>query len=347
MRFLLIETSDNHHETLLSLIAYAKLQPFPTKVYVAAPPAYESLYASLGEVDGFFSLAQDGQALNEWIKAMGIEVIFHNTAYGHAVWKLMRRLPPLPQVGIIHDTEKLHRPSWLGWQIAWKLKKFFVLREKLQKDLPSFWRKKAHTLHLAELPLSLWQKLPPISKPAGEKWFAIPGRIELKRRAYLDLIHELVKGDIAPEWKFLLLGPAEAAYSDWPRIQNELRRYGLLSAFKVFPQGLSFPAYHAYLRVCEGILPLIHPGIPYFSKYLRYQITGAFSLAFIHRKPLFLHEAFALEEDLQDAAFFYSSPSQLIELLRAYPECPLYQKQFWKESSLTLGAVLREVWGRG
>lgn len=136
----------------------------------------------------------------------------------------------------------------------------------------------------------------------------------------------------------MLLGPAHAPYSDWKILKTQLIRYNLLEHFVHFPEGLSFPAYHAYLRLCEAVLPLIHPSTPYFKSYLKYQITGAFSSAFIHRKPLLLHTAFADEEDLRDASLFYSTPRDLLSRLESLPsQSSLYQKPFWSDNSEELG----------
>ncbi|MCX8112524.1 MAG: hypothetical protein N3E49_04920 [Bacteroidia bacterium] len=346
MRLLLIEPSLNHHETLLALIAHAQAQPDPIEVFVAAPSLYQSLYTSLDEVRRYFSLSDSLEEMMTWVQEEKIELVLHNTAYGRLTLRLSRLLKGLPQIGIVHDTAKLHQLSFMGWSIAWHLSGFFVLREKLYRNLPGIWRSKAHVLHLTDLPASLWARLPTLHKPNHEKWIAIPGRVELKRRAYLDLIQALPPASKMPAWRFLLLGPAEAPYSDWKTVAFHLRDRGILSYFQVFPQGLSFRDYHAYLRACDAVLPLIHPSTPYFKKYLQYQITGAFSSAFTHRKPLLLHSAFADEEDLRDASFFYSTPSELIELLHALPTKPLYEKPFWEQSKQTLGNLLREVRGR-
>ncbi|MCS6895843.1 MAG: hypothetical protein NZZ60_06830 [Bacteroidia bacterium] len=341
MRLLCVETSSNHHETLLSFISYAQAQEI--SVFVAAPSNLQGLYESLREVEGFLALPSTPSALVTWAKAHHMDAIFHNTAYGRFALGIALEARGIPQFGIIHDTAKLSRLSYTGWRIAARMKVFFVLREKLRHNLPFFWRKKAYTLYLHSLPPSFWEQIPSIPKPPQQRWFAIPGRIERKRRAYDDLIEALAIHRPPPEWRFLLLGPAHASYSDWKTIKTQLLRYNLLEYFLYFPEGLSFPEYHAYLRLCEAILPLIHPGMPYFPKYLSYQITGGFSLAFIHRKPLLLHSAFAEEEDLRDASIFYSTPQELLSHLRDLPQSHLYSKPFWNDESKTLGEALRHL----
>lgn len=340
MRLLLVEPSDNHHETLLSVIALLKALPEAPTLIVSGPAKFAPLYQSLDEVSGFLPLPDKPEALLHWTAQEGITAIFHNTAYGRYTLHLTKAR--LPQFGIIHDTEKLHRLSYMGWRIAARLQKFFVLREKLRSSLPSFWRRKAYTLYLHRLPASLWRQLPEISRPAGERWFAIPGRVELKRRAYLDLIAALAEKPPPPEWRFLLLGPADAPHSDWTKISALLHTHKLARHFIAFPEGLDFPTYHAYLRACEAVLPLIHPGMPYFEKYQRYQITGAFSLAFTHRKPLIIHKSFAEEPDISDAAYFYETPTELLSLLDRLPEKPLYQQPLWSATPEGLLTILRK-----
>lgn len=344
VRLLLLEASENHHETILSLIAYADaLRPRPT-LYVAAPPSHVSLYQSLREVHVVLPLEgpHAAQAVENFVKAEAITHVLYNTAYGPLPLRLAWRLRDRHQSGIVHDTEKLHRLSAMGWGTVLPLHHFWVLRRRLWETLPFWWRRKSLPLRLAALPRSL--TLPPIDKPSDQLWIAIPGRLERKRRAYDDLIELLHEHSPPPHWRFLLLGPAHAPYSDWPSLQARIQSYGLQAYFRVFPQGLDFPTYHSYLQRSDGILPLIHPSLPYWEKYRRYQITGAFSMAFTHRKPLLLHRAFLEEPEFQDTAWGYEKPTELFTYLEALPQLsqrPLYQLPLWEEGpeALRLGLL--------
>lgn len=339
VRLLLLEASENHHETMLSLIAYADaLKPRPT-LYVAVPPRWIPLYQTLREVHAALPLQGSNalQAIMQFVQAHAITHVLYNTAYGPLPLRLAWRLRGLHQSGLVHDTEKLHRFSAMGWGTVFPLRHFWVLRGKLWEGLPRWWRKKSRPLRLAALPRSL--TLPPVEKPPDQLWIAIPGRIERKRRAYDDLIDALHKRPPPCHWRFLLLGPAEAPHSDWPALQARLQSYGLQDYFLAFPHGLDFPTYHSYLQHSDAIVPLIHPSLPYWEKYRCYQITGAFSMAFTHRKPLLLHRAFLEEPEFQDTAWGYENPAELFAALEAFPQVfqrPLYQLPLWGEGAETL-----------
>lgn len=314
---LLIEPSPNHHETLLAIIAYAsQLQPRP-RLCVAVPQSWEPFYAKIAEVDEIWPLEtfQSVVSLARFARDNQITHVFYNTAYGRWVLKVSWGLRGVHQSGIVHNAEKLLRLSAMGWGIGSRLRHFWVLRERLWEGLPGYWRRKSAPLRLMALPQSVWQALPVLKKPPHECWFAIPGRIEYKRRSYEALITVLRQVRPPTSWRFWLLGPAEAPYSDWPRFQEKIHRYGLEAYFGHFPQGLDFFTYHAYLRACDAVLPLIHPETPYWRTYRRYQITGAFFMAFTHRKPLLLHEAFAEEREFQESALFYRTSGELIRCL--------------------------------
>ncbi|MCX7607045.1 MAG: hypothetical protein N2170_07275 [Bacteroidia bacterium] len=335
MRLLLIEPSDNHHETVLTLIAYASRLPVLSSLWVAVPERWKGLYARLPEVNGIVELGGDlsVEHLIREVRKQELSHVLYNTAYGPLPFRLSQRLRSAFQTGIVHDTEKLHRFSWVGWAVGCRMQHFWVLRDRLWQTLPRWWRKKSLSLPLAALPSSLEAALPSIAVPPGERWFAIPGRIERKRRAYEDLIEALKERRPSANWRFLLLGPARAPHSDWPFLQERIRRYGIEEYFLVFEEPLDFATYHGYLRVCEAVLPLIHPTIAYWEKYLKYQITGAFSLAFTHRKPLFLHRAFSSEREFMDTAFFYETPLSLIELIErgdSSGHFQLYQSEQWR-----------------
>lgn len=342
MRLLLLEASENHHETVLSLIAYADaLAPRPA-LYVAAPPRWIPLYQSLPEVAGLLPLEGENplEQVRAFVQVHSITHILYNTAYGPLPLRLAWRLHRLHQSGIVHDTEKLHRFSAMGWGTVLPLQHFWVLRGQLWHSLPRWWRQKSHPLRLAALPRSF--SLPPLEKPPDQLWIAIPGRLERKRRAYDDLLEALHRRPPAPHWRFLLLGPANAPYSDWPTLQARIHSYGLDPYFIAFSEGLDFPTYHSYLRHSEVILPLIHPSSPYWEKYRRYQITGAFSMAFTHRKPLLLHQDFLAEPEFQDCAWGYEKPTELLAYLEKLPQLltqPLYRLPLWEEGpeALRLG----------
>ncbi len=342
MRILISELSENHHETLLALIAYAAALS-PEAICVVAPPSWGNLYQSLSEVQ--LLLPYEGSerlgALVQSIQAFRPAVLIHTTAYGREPLALAKALSHIPQVGVVHNIRKLRRFSYLQWRLIRRLRAFFVLRPRLHERIPSLYRSSAAYLMSHVYPTSLERQVPEQILPKGPVYVAIPGRIEYKRRDYEGLL-EALRFLRAPErFRFLLLGPAAAEYSDYMVFEKGLRRGGWQELFISFTEVIPFPAFHGYLRASAAVLPLIHPWRNHTQRtYLRDQISGAFSAAQAHQKPLLLHRDFVNEPDLADCGFFYGSSAELAHLLD-YLACGklpldgLYRGSWWSmEASL-------------
>lgn len=331
MHLLLSELSENHHEALLALLAYAAALP-AQKVTVLAPPTLASLYTALAEVNHFIPFEGWDASLKAHLSQSGVTHVIHVTAYGREPLRLAQHLKGLPQVGLIHNTEKLHRFSWLQWRLCRHLRHLFVLRPGLLRGVSSSYPIAYLPIHF--LPPSFRRLIPQAPLPEGPHYIAIPGRIEYKRRDY-DTLLEALRHLRAPErFRFLLLGPREAPHSDYPDLAVRLQKAGYLALFISFSGVIDFPRYHALIQQCKAVLPLVHLDPAKAKAYLRHQIMGAFPLAHLHRKPLLLPKTFSKEPDLQDSSFFYDSPHTLAQRLEALtadalPTSALYQRFTW------------------
>jgi hypothetical protein len=57
------------------------------------------------------------------------------------------------------------------------------------------------------------------------------------------------------------------------------------------------------------------PGVENYENYLKYQISGAYIMAYAFKKPLLLYESFSSMEEFRDISVFYNEEN-LIDVIR-------------------------------
>ena len=82
----------------------------------------------------------------------------------------------------------------------------------------------------------------------------------------------------------------------------------------VFDAFVDDDLFYSYLSESDLVMPLIHPGKEGFDGYSRYQISGAFNLAFGFKIPLLSEQYFEKYDDFRNCAFCYSAEN-LVSLL--------------------------------
>ena len=63
--------------------------------------------------------------------------------------------------------------------------------------------------------------------------------------------------------------------------------------------------FDAYLKVTDGIMPLVHPNTPSSDEYFKRQISGAINVAFSYKIPLFIHSDYRNWQDFNSGVVFY------------------------------------------
>ncbi len=319
MRILISELSANHHDTALALIAYAAALR-PEAIAVAAPPLWEGLYRSLSEVDGFipYEGRENFRRFMERVKSFRPTHIVHVTAYGREPLALASACSDTAQVGVVHNLAKLRRFSWIQWRMMQYIPFFWVLRPALYRRLPEKYRMRSDYLWRGVYPASLEAQIPAVQGEKGKVYICIPGRVEYKRRDYRMLLEVLDRLEGREQFRFVLLGPAVGTHSDYADFFSQIQRRGWEEVFISFSEIVPFPLYHAYVRMSQAVLALIHPSrFREHRVYLDSQISGAFPMAQAYRKPLFLHKSFAREAELEDCSYFYDTSDDLVRLLKS------------------------------
>ena len=276
--------------------------------------ADEQLYFPLPETNGSILWKQVFKIRRHLLRH-GIRLIIFNTAQSNRVRNLL--LLPFPKgtvfAGTVHQVEKLHSSSSQR-SISRKVKKYLVLNDYL---LPAAQQAIPTAKVASYYPVFFKPEQPTgISKPVNELWVCIPGHIEYKRRDYETLITAWTSISNKPAVKFIL---GNAATKDGGLLHSRLAELGIADDFVLFDGFVSDAVQHTYLQQCDAVMPLIHPDIAERSIYLTGQISGNFNLAFGHKKPLLMHEAFATFEDFKQTSLFYKRAG-LTSLLQELPQ---------------------------
>ncbi|MBK1438642.1 hypothetical protein JHJ32_01455 [Parapedobacter sp. ISTM3] len=310
IRIALVEIGGSHDECLYSQCLFLQGHAHVTLVVTADLEARLGDYhwmASSTKVFGFHSSASF-QWKNIWkvyryLKSQRFDRIVFNTAQG-GLKKLF--VLPFPEktvmLGVIHNTSKFY--TGIGQKlINRRVKRYFVLNDYLLPSVSRLTGLRFASYYPIFFPE--WASADTIQKPDGALWIGIPGEVSSKRRDYAVLLDTLKAWKEKRDVKFILLGRLSAGDRNW--IIKQLNDHPDLSAHIIyFEQFVPIATLHAYMRLCDAVMPLIHPCTQGFSDYLNHKISGAFNLAFAYRKPLIIEQSFSAIQDLCENAVFYA-----------------------------------------
>lgn len=251
------------------------------------------------------------------------DVAILNTAQGSEVTKLMSLPSPGKTrfVGTIHNLRKLTQST--GQKIInWKIEGYYVISRHLLPQLKKLTSKPAQyysPLDKSGIPLMA----PTQEKVTGERWLAIPGSIEFKRRSYAKLI-DMVLSPLFKNVRFVLL--CNAQKGDGPQFLQKVRqilflkevhRLGLEDRFITFSGFVPSATFDAYMRACDYILTLIDKDTPNAADYKTMKTSGSFSLAASYGKPLLCDSYMADIEDFDPPHVFYRNDEELAAIINS------------------------------
>lgn len=310
MKTAIVEIRESHEECIYSQLRFLKDAGHQVTLILHPVLARQiKEYAHLADETRYFDFEARGvfQKLRLQWRVYGIlkkfDLIVLNTAHSYSV---LRNLTVLLQrskvqcVGILHDISKLDRSSTQRI-ISRKVKKYFVLNDVL---LPS---------KNAPIPVKI-QSFYPVFFPNFEPvplykqnaiWIAIPGRIDYERRDYDYLIKALEGISKLDRVKFLILGKLDRNRPTGKKLYDHIEKSGQLGRFKIFQEFVPNPDFHAYLKNCDFVMPLLKTS----ESYLKYKISGAINLAFAYKKPLLCNQFFKANSDLKANAHFFDNTS--------------------------------------
>lgn len=314
----LIEIDGSHDECLYSQLLFLKQGGYTTTLI-----CNEKLRSQVMEFDAadeklFFPLdnqskwqeLKDLWRIRQYIVRHNITTVIFNSAHASRVKYLTQMLFPrrFRFYGTLHGINKL-KGSFTQKMISRKVKKYFVLNDYLLQNLGQLPHRGLQFSSYYPIFFPAFAGKPLVEKPANEYWIAIPGQVEYKRRDYETLVRAFAQLKDKTGYKFLLLGKSEHRHGNGPELRALIDELGVADYFVFWKDFLDNASFHAYLEQCDVMMPLIHPGNDGFRKYLVYQITGMYNLAFAYRKPMLMLEDFSAYEDFKENAVFYTLDS--------------------------------------
>lgn len=310
----LIEIDDSHDECLYSQLLFLQKGGYHTTLVcseklrpqVEGFGADETLFYEFKNKKGRARM-QELRRMRDTLAAEGIRTIIFNSAHGHLIRDfLFLRFPKDTRFfGTLHGINKL-RGSFTQWLISRRIRHYFLLNDYLVQNLPMVPHQGLAFQSYYPMFFPVFPGGRVIDKPAGEFWVCIPGQVEYKRRDYETLVRTFAALPEKPDLKFLLLGKSDHAHGNGPELRQLIASLGVTDYFRFWPGFVDNATFHEYLQACDVVMPLIHPGNDGFEKYLVYQISGAYNLAFAYRKPLLMLEPFSRYSDFRENSLFYS-----------------------------------------
>jgi len=214
--------------------------------------------------------------------------------------------------GILHIAERLLKSTTQNI-ISRKLKKYFVLSHYILKNVQS--------LNIDGLKFEVFYTLiinysiQNIKKTSETIILSIPGEISPYRKSYFGFLEILRKhkNDIPKNIKFELLGTVRIKEGD--AVIDRIDEYGLKEYFILYDKFIPDSKYYEQCELADAIMPLIHPDVPNYGNYLKYQVSGAYDIAYTFHKPLLMHSSFEKLTDFKGIGLFYDEDN-LIEVLK-------------------------------
>lgn len=339
----LIELGGSHSETLYSQLLFLKHGGYHTTLIVD-----ERVYKQVvthDHVDVLINapmltpLPQRIKTLwgiRSYIIKNSIDTVIFNTAGGPLV-RMLTMMPYPARVrfaGTLHSLHKL-KGSVTQKLISRRIKKYFLLDRHLKDKAKEYSRRGLSFESYYAMFYMPFPDQPAIHKPMGETWIAIPGVVEYVRKDYKSLAEALAKLPEPLPLKFLLLGSSFHKSGDGADFTSLIERLNVKNYFKFWEGFVSNEEFHAYGKVSDAVMPLIHPKDGERNVYIDYQISGAWNLAFAYKKPLLLAAPFKQVKDLNRYGVFYDV-DKLAELLKSLPELlarldtGLYEDEPWQ-----------------
>jgi len=340
----LLEIHGTHEECVYSQLLFLKNGGFDTTFIYEASLKDKIKNMNVGNAEIAFDIRNKKGwaywktlwAIRNYIIQNNLETVIFNTAHGNLIRDFS--LLPFPKkfsfFGTLHGLNKL-KGSVTQNIITRKIKHYFLLNDYLKQNvtnLPHDSRLKFESFYPIYFPN--FENQPNIEKPQNQCWIGIPGQVEYKRRDYETLIKAFATLEQKPNIKFIFLGNEKHASGNGKELKALIQQHHV-EAYCQFTGYLDYPEYHAFLKQCDIIAPLIHPGNDGYEKYLIYQITGGYNLAFAYQKPLMMLNEFERYEDFKENAIFYSLDNlaavlQTLQLAILDIQPRLYQQKKWQ-----------------
>ncbi len=330
MKVALIELGDAHAECLYSQLLFLKKSG--AEVHLLCSSAMEPQVWRFEEADSiqyfahkkgsFFRNMVNTMAIRKFIIKNRIDKVVFNTVEEPHVRGFLNLILPgsVEFIGILHDASKYHAVALS------RVKKIFVLNDYILYNV---------TTRLGKLFASFYPiffpnfRLEEFNKPSKEIWICIPGQVEFRKRDYKALFSALETKRPKENLRFILLGRSDHHNGNGREVKEFIRRSGLEKFFMLFEGFIDDVLFHSYLRSCDYVMPLIHPGDPSFETYMNNQVSAAYNMAFAYKIPMICHKALERYPDFRDTSLFYT-PETIVKTINGLGS--VKKNRFYKDS---------------
>lgn len=254
----------------------------------------------------FLSELKNCLQVKKFLEHHNISYAIINTADHTIIRNLSLLLPAsINYTAIVHDAGRLERSTTFKKIISRRIKKFFVLSDYILKNIhaPSFQVQAFYPLYFPGGNTS-------IHKQANEFWIGIPGVVSQERRDYIRMFTDLTKQTLPQNIKLILAGKLDK--------NNQPEIYKLIKELKdniiFFDTFVPYKTFHAYIKQCDVLLPLLDNGNDYF----KHRISGTLNLSFAYHIPLCVDDTFKYYDDISQCSIFYEK-NNLAEFIRQLP----------------------------
>lgn len=310
----------NQKKVLIVEFSLGHFELIPSHLYFLEKRNYEVFYAGLdqgkdaiSEIIGRFSNAifiskpkniNQLLIIRKFIQQENIGQVLFNSASGRSVLLLTLLVSmKLHLCGVLHDIEKLNNSN---------TQRIISFRIKHYLTLSRFLKQKAQRLsqrHFEFFYPIYFGNYGVIKKENKKIRIVIPGHIQKVRRDYVGFINAIgaIPIQILRNFKIILLG--NIGREDGKEVKNIIKHNGVEEVFEYFNSHVHDSQFHSELIESDYVMPLIHPSVFKYNKYDEYKISGAYNLAFGHKKPLLIHDDLKKIKEFDGISIFYNLES--------------------------------------
>lgn len=332
-KVIIIEFYNYHTETIYPQVIYLTKSGYEVEVICSNNVIVNVKY--LNEICKIktYNFSKTTSYFKLWLYLLKLRkstsAVIINTAQGSKILKFVF-LPFLKSVnfiGIIHNLKKIEKSK--GQQVISRtISKYIVIADYLKET------EIAKKYQISSINLSFFPNLEMSEtiEKGNDIWIAIPGNIEIKRRDYNWLI-DLCNANELNNVKFILLGNSKKG--DGVTVTQRIKSLNIEKYFIWFDYFINQQAFNTYIKKSDYLLPLLNPNS---NEYLKYKISGTFSLSEAFSKPMILHANFKLLGNYY-CCLFYHNLEDFIRLISTKPNIECKSIDFEKNRIRYLEAI--------
>lgn len=320
-KVIIAEFYSSHSEILYTVVEFFRKSDYEVHLWLNDVQIYNTdrtpnVILNYRRTNSHFSRISFILGLIRYVRKNQISKVFVNTADGLQVrnFCMVSMLFKYEVSGVLHISARLLN-SVTQKIISAKIKKYFVLSHYILKNVESIPGITFGVFYPLVIDYSM--KNPKKSNP--DFIISIPGEISPYRKSYFGLI-EILKNnrdEIPNGLKFELLGTVRI--EEGRAVTDKIKEYGLSEYFIIYDEFIPNEKFYERCELADFVMPLVNPDVDNFENYLKYQIAGAFNIAYIFQKPLLMNKCFERIEDFTGISVYYTDDN-LIEVLRSIME---------------------------